>query len=127
MGIMVSMSNTTGRHHSDELAHRRRAAAARWAGATSGDAPCTLDQAGTAPYAAKYHEGEVAALGEAMRAVVDAGPREAIPLVRAARDRWAHRAVSLTASPSPAWRAYHEGGRDALAAFLEAAQRDARS
>ena len=127
MGIMGVMSNATGRHHSDELAHRRRAAAARWAGATSGDAPCALDQAGTTPYAAKYHEGEVAAIGEAMRAVVDGEAGEAIPFVRAARDRWAHRAVSLTASPSPAWRAYHEGGRDDLAAFLEAAQRDAHS
>lgn len=118
------MSTTSGRTHADTLARHRHAAAARWAGATAGGTACTLDRAGTTPYAAKYHEGEVAALGEAMRAMISAGPREAVPLVREARDRWAHRAVSLSASPAPAWRAYHEGGRDALAAFLEAAREE---
>lgn len=118
------MSSTSSRTSSDTLAGHHHAAAARWAGATAQGAAGTLDRAGTTPYAAKYHEGEVAALGEAMRAVISAGPREAIPLVREARDRWAHRSVSLSASPSPAWRAYYEGGRDALAAFLEAVREE---
>jgi hypothetical protein len=72
-------------------------------------------------WSAEYRQGEVAALDEAMASVLSEGPVAAVPLVREIHGRWAHRANSLSASPSPARRAYHEGGRDALAAFLEAA------
>ena len=115
----------SGRH--DDLLARRLAAARRWDAAAGGAAPCELDRDGRAPQAAKYHEGEVAALGEAMRLVASAGPVEALPLVQQVFAEWTHRANSLSASPTPAWRAYHEGGRDALEAFLEAERRELRS
>lgn len=66
----------------------------------------------------------MAALGEAMRIVAAAGPVDALPLVTHACRSWTHKANSLSASPSPAWRAFHEGGRDALQAFLAAERRD---
>ena len=113
--------------HHDDLRTRRRAAASRWDAATGGAAACDLDREGRAPTSAKYHEGEVAALSEAMRIVATAGPVEAVPLLQQAFAEWTHRANSLSASPSPAWRAYHEGGRDALEAFLEAERRDLRT
>ncbi|WP_141774985.1 hypothetical protein [Phycicoccus sp. SLBN-51] len=72
-----------------------------------------------------YHEGEAAALAEAMRIVTTAGPVEAFTALHEALALWTHRANSLSASPSPALRAYHQGGRDALQAFLEAQQHDA--
>jgi hypothetical protein len=109
----------------DDLRARRGAAAERWASATGGAAPCTLDRTGAQRDPAKYHEGEVAALTEAMRIVAASGPVEAVPLVEEALGRWTHRANSLSASPTPAWRAYHQGGRDALQAFLDAERDDA--
>jgi hypothetical protein len=109
----------------DDLTARRSAAAQRWASATGGAAPCTLDRSGAQRDPAKYHEGEVAALTEAMRIVASSGPVEALPLVEEALGRWTHRANSLSASPTTAWRAYHQGGRDALQAFLDAERRDA--
>lgn len=86
-----------------------------------------VDGATLVPRAAKYHEGEVAALSEAMRLLASAGPVNGMPLLQQALTRWTHRANSLSASPTPAWRAYHEGGRDALEAFLDAERRDLRS
>jgi hypothetical protein len=72
-----------------------------------------------------YHDGEAAALVEAMRIVASAGPVEAHTALHAALALWTHRANSLSASPSPALRAYHQGGRDALRAFLDAQQHEA--
>lgn len=112
--------------HRDELSTRRNAAANRWAEATGDAAPCALDRGRNSPDRAKYHEGEVAALGEAMRIVAAAGPVEALELVSDACESWRHRANSLSASPTRAWRAYHEGGRDALEAFLAAERREQR-
>ncbi len=109
----------------DALRTRRSEAAQRWAAATGGAAPCAVDRSGAQRDPAKYHEGEVAALGEAMRIVASSGPVEALPLVESTLAEWTHRANSLSASPSPAWRAYHQGGRDALQAFLDAERRDA--
>lgn len=74
---------------------------------------------------ASYHEGERAGLAEAMRIVTTAGPVEACAALREALALWTHRANSLSASPTPALRAYHQGGRDALQAFLDADQHDA--
>jgi hypothetical protein len=113
--------------HHDDLKARRSAAAQRWASATGGAAPCAVDRAGGQRDPAKYHEGEVAALTEAMRIVASSGPVDALPLVEEALADWTHRANSLSASPTSAWRAYHEGGRDALEAFLDAEQRDAHA
>jgi hypothetical protein len=107
------------------LRHRRAAAAQRWADATGGAAPCAVDRSGARKDAPKYHEGEVAALGEAMRIVAAAGPVDALAQVEKALADWTHRANSLSASPSADWRAYHRGGRDALQAFVDAERRDA--
>jgi len=110
----------------DALHRRRRAAAQRWADATGGAAPCAVDRSGAQRDPAKYHEGEVAALGEAMRLVAAAGPVDGLVQVEEALAEWTHRANSLSASPSSAWRAYHQGGRDALQAFLDAERDDAQ-
>ena len=117
------MGRAASTGHTDELSRRRRQAAERWSAATGGQPACRIDDESD-PLVAKYHEGEVAALGEALRTVLAEGPRDALPVVRAARDRWAHRAVSLAAARGPEWRAYDEGGRDALNAFLEAAEQE---
>ena len=114
----------SGRH--DDLRPRRGAAASRWA-ATGGAPLRDLDPVGVSGQAARYHEGEVAALSEAMRIVAAAGPADAMPLLQQALAQWTHRANSLSASPTQAWRVYHEGGRDALEAFLEAERRDLRA
>ena len=74
---------------------------------------------------ASYREGEAAGLVEAMRIVKTAGPVEACAALREELALWTHRANSLSASHTPALRAYHQGGRDALQAFLEAEQDDA--
>jgi hypothetical protein len=121
----MSTERRSGRR--DDLEARRSAAALRWASATGGAAPCSLDRTGGQRDPAKYHEGEVAALTEAMRIVASSGPVGALPLVQESLADWTHRANSLSASPTSAWRAYHEGGRDALEAFLEAEQRDAHA
>jgi hypothetical protein len=117
----------SGRH--DDVRTRRGAVASRRSASVTGDATalCDLDRAGVSPQAARYHEGEVAALSEAMRIVAAAGPIDAMPLLQQAFAQWTHRANSLSASPTPAWRIYHEGGRDALEAFLEAERRDLRA
>ena len=59
-----------------------------------------------------------------MRIVSRAGPVEACTALHEELTLWTHRANSLSASPSAALRAYHQGGRDALQAFVEAQQHD---
>lgn len=86
-----------------------------------------MDHSGAQRDPVKYHEGEVAALSEAMRLVASSGPVDALPRVEKVLAEWTHRANSLSASPSPAWRAYHQGGRDALQAFLDAERRDSHT
>lgn len=73
--------------------------------AAAGDSLCTLARERLP--AAKYHEGAVAALGDALRA-----ERAGSPAPHA--DNWGAVFASRAASDT-AWRAYLVGGRDALA------------
>lgn len=70
----------------------------------AGDSLCTLSRERLS--AAKYHEGAVAALGDAMRAVqADRTPPESAT--------WGAQWQRL-ADSDPGWRAYLAGGREAL-------------
>lgn len=83
----------------------RATAIAALTAAAAGDSLCTIDRERLP--AAKYHEGAVAALGDALRAL-RAG--RTLPDVARWGAQWEPRADS-----NPAWRAYLRGGRDALA------------
>lgn len=85
----------------------RAAALDSLSAAAAGDSLCTMRRERLP--AAKYHEGAVAALGDARRAA-----RGGLPALDAAN--WgAHWAV--LAEHDERWRAYLAGGRDALAAL----------
>lgn len=91
----------------ERIAAARAAALDALTGAAGGDSLCTLARERLP--AAKYHEGAVAALGEALRA-----ERSGAPAPRA--ETWG--AVFATRAESDiGWRAYLVGGRDALAAL----------
>ena len=75
-----------------------------------GGSLCAIGKSGRSFPAAKYHEGAVAALAEAMR--TDATVHDLEALVA----RW-RRPAGVTAD-SPDWIAYREGGVDALEAVL---------
>lgn len=85
-----------------------RAAAVDALTATTGDASlCTLSRERLP--AAKYHEGAVAALGEAQRALRAGLP---VPAVQTWGSQWARHAEH-----DASWKAYVLGGREALAAL----------
>ncbi len=76
-------------------------------GAAAGDALCTLARERLP--AVKYHEGAVAALGDALRA-------ERIGSLPPLADRWGA-AFAVRAEHNAGWRAYLVGGREALASL----------
>ena len=87
------------------IAEARAAALTALTTAAAGDSLCTLSRERLP--AAKYHEGAVAALGDALRAArADIAPPE--PAAWGAQ--WDH-----LAERDAGWRAYLAGGRDALA------------
>ena len=96
---------------------REGAALERWGVVTAGRSLCSLSRVGDCVPAAKFHEGAVAALSEARRAVVSIPGDVAADDVRAALlgvgARW--RGESGTAGRSgPDWAGYLAGGMDAL-------------
>lgn len=98
----------------ERIAAARAAALDALTRAAGGDSLCTLGRERLP--AAKYHEGAVAALGEALRA-----ERSGAPTPPA--ERWGAVFASRAANDI-GWRAYLRGGRDALAALAaEAAAR----
>jgi hypothetical protein len=88
----------------DRIAAARAAAIDALAGAASGDSLCTMARERLP--AAKYHEGAVAALGDALRA-----SRRGDPLPDS--EAWGAQWSRLTEHDA-AWRAYVLGGREAL-------------
>jgi hypothetical protein len=89
----------------ERIAAARAAAFGALSAAAGGDSLCTLSRERLP--AAKYHEGAVAALGEALRAerLGSAAPDAAA---------WGS-SYARHADRDPHWRAYLVGGRDALA------------
>jgi hypothetical protein len=103
------------RNVGDLVRHLERAAIGRLTAAAGNESLCTISRNGAPRPAAKYHEGAVAALAEARRAVDKQAPdRDPALTVRAVRHRWATHVGTDTA----AWRAYNDGGLDALATLL---------
>jgi len=98
----------------EQIAAARALAAETLSAVTGADSLCTLTRERLP--AAKYHEGAVAALGEALRAVRTHQP---LPLASSWGERW-----NRLAESDPAWRAYLVGGREALSAL--AVEREAR-
>jgi hypothetical protein len=101
---------------------REGAALERLGVATAGRSLCSLSRAGDSVPAAKYHEGAVAALSEARRAVASIPGDVAADDVRAALlgvgARW--RGESGTAGRSgPDWVGYLAGGIDALDQLID--------
>lgn len=94
----------------ERIAEARAAALGSLGRAAAGDSLCTLDRERMP--AAKYHEGAVAALGDALRA----GRRD---LAAPSAERWGEE-WSARAEGDVAWRAYLAGGRDALRALAPA-------
>lgn len=90
------------------IAEARAAALAALATTAAGDSLCTLSRERLP--AAKYHEGAVAALGEALRAV---RADRAVPAPETWGAQWNH-----LAGADSGWRAYLAGGRDALARLV---------
>jgi len=86
------------------IAEARAAALVALTTSAAGDSLCTLSRERLP--AAKYHEGAVAALGDALRA---ARLDEALPAPDSWGAQWQH-----LAEKDPGWRAYLAGGRDAL-------------
>ncbi len=105
----------------ERIAEARAAALGSLSRAAAGDSLCTLDRERMP--AAKYHEGAVAALGDALRAA-----RRDLPEPSAEHwgEEWSARAEhwgeewSARAEGDVAWRAYLAGGRDALRALAPA-------
>lgn len=91
----------------ERIAAARAAALDALTVAAAGDSLCTLARERLP--AAKYHEGAVAALGDALRAARAGTPA---PVPSAWGDTFSARADS-----DPHWRAYLAGGRDALTAL----------
>ena len=72
----------------------------------AGDASlCALSRSGKAHPAAKFHEGAVAALAEARRAL---SRTESVDSVAKIRSDWQVRSARM-AAPGPEWRAYYAG------------------
>lgn len=87
------------------IAQARAEALAALTTTTAGDSLCTLSRERLP--AAKYHEGAVAALGDALRAVRADKP---LPTAESWGAHWHH-----LAEADSGWRAYLAGGREALA------------
>jgi len=99
----------------DLVRHLERDAIGHLTAAAGNDSLCTLSRSGEPRPAAKYHEGAAAALAQARRAVDKQTPdHDATETVRAVRDRW----TAHGAADTPAWRAYNDGGLDALDTLL---------
>ena len=95
----------------ERLAASRAAALEALTRASGADSLCTLSRERLP--AAKYHEGAVAALGDALRAARRGDP-EPDPV------HWGA-AFELRADADTGWRAYLVGGRDALTALATTA------
>lgn len=89
----------------DRIAAARAAAIDALTSAASGESLCTLARERLP--AAKYHEGAVVALGDALRASRRGDPPPD-------RDSWGSQWGRLM-EHDPSWRAYVLGGREALA------------
>lgn len=102
----------------ESIRTRERAALADLGAAAAGRSLCSLSRAGGSVPTVKYHEGTVAALADARRAVQAAadgpdGARAAQNCLLDVRGCW--RAQSETfGRTGPAWAAYLTGGLDAL-------------
>lgn len=101
----VTSRDLSGDNQIVAITEKRAAALASLTAAAAGDSLCTIDRERLP--AAKFHEGAVAALGDALRA---ARAGRHMPHPTAWGSQWDARAAS-----DPAWRAYLLGGRDALA------------
>lgn len=75
---------------------------------------CAMSRSGSPQPAAKYHEGAAVALAEARRAAAGpVGQPDARASVETTRQTWARRLAGV-APDAPDWRAYLQGGVDAL-------------
>lgn len=98
----------------ERIAEARASALAALTRASGSESLCTLSRERLP--AAKYHEGAVAALGEALRAVRRDEP---VPEPQ----QWGS-AFAAHARADMGWRAYIAGGRDALAALADSPRLD---
>jgi hypothetical protein len=102
---------------------RERTALADLVAIMGGQSLCFLSRDGAPVPAAKYHEGAVAALGEARRAVeavVDgpAGEDAARAALLDVRARWRAQSRSIGRT-GPSWTGYLTGGLDALQQMID--------
>lgn len=112
-GVVGGM--TAARDVGDLVRHLEADAVGQLTAAAGNESLCTLSRGGEPRPAAKYHEGAAAALAQVRRAVDKQAPaQDPTVTVRAVRDRWTAHAGADT----PAWRAYNDGGLDALDALL---------
>jgi len=102
---------------------RERTALADLVAIAGGQSLCSLSRDGATVPAAKYHEGAVAALGEARRAVeavVDGpdGEHAASAALLDVRARWRAQSRSIGRT-GPSWTGYLTGGLDALQQMID--------
>jgi len=102
---------------------RERTALADLVAIAGGQSLCSLSRDGATVPAAKYHEGAVAALGEARRAVeavVDGpdGEHAASAALLDVRARWRAQSHSIGRT-GPSWTGYLTGGLDALQQMID--------
>lgn len=104
----------------DRVRAEEQAAHARLTEAANHSSLCALSRSGSPQPAAKYHEGAAAGLADARRALLRGDLRDeaAHRAIEKIRSNWAARRSSTGVSASPDWRAYIEGGIDALDGIL---------
>lgn len=108
-----------GPRRSDVIDARRRAAQ-EWSTALGDATSCALARDGRSHPAAKFHEGQVAALGELSRKVTDGTDPARIGTVAATiRARWADQ-VMPGGGEDRDWESYRSGGLQALAGYTAA-------
>lgn len=99
---------------SARVEQERRQALSNLNRSVEGASLCTLR--GERVDQAKYHEGQVAVLGEVLRALrggIPVSPEGYTELLGVIRERWRGRAAEATAA-SHIWQSYIAGGLDAL-------------
>jgi hypothetical protein len=100
------------------LVSQRQAAVAALTAAAGDLNLCAMSRSGKPYPAVKYHEGAVAALAEAKRAVGDQLPDGSVEKTLAGlRAGWQAKA-STPIAEAPGWQAYYAGGIEALDAVL---------
>ncbi|PRY51395.1 hypothetical protein BCF74_13610 [Knoellia remsis] len=107
----------TGPAHAARAEALQREAMTRLTETAGNQSLCTLSRDGSACSVAKYHEGAIAALAQARRALTAAEPgADPADRIRVVSARWVGQAGAGTTGA--AWRAYLEGGRDGLDVLL---------